>query len=174
MRVTYGTDALAYAKTIGVGVSTVKSDLVAGIANHCAFFGESLKRVPWNEPCGFDVVLIEQLQHPASAMRASPQATGDVTCRVLATVRAEPTSNGVDVDSVRAEDSLRHVADERLWFVIDDKVWVRIDWIQKVEGWIGLSHHGPIVPEHAVYEVFNMRPSQKWGAYFNHACGGSP
>lgn len=121
MRVTYGTDALASAKTIGAGSPTVKSDLMAGIANHCALFGESLKRVPRNEPCGFDVVLVEQLQHPASAMRASPQATGDVTCRVLATVRPEPTSNGVDVDSVRAEDPLRHVLDGSLCFVIGDE-----------------------------------------------------
>lgn len=121
MRVTYGIDTLAPAKTIGVRIRTVKPDLMAGIANHGAFFGESLKRVPRNEPCGFDVVFIEQLQHPASAMRASPQATGDVTCRILATIRAKPTSNGVDVDSVRAEDPFGHDDDECLRFEISDE-----------------------------------------------------
>ena len=57
---------------------TMKSNFVPCITYKGALFGKSLQGVAGDEPGGFDVVFVEELQHASSAMCTSPQAAGDV------------------------------------------------------------------------------------------------
>ena len=52
----------------------MEPDLVAGVADHGAFFGKALQAVARDEPRGFDVVLVEQLEETARTDGAGEEA----------------------------------------------------------------------------------------------------
>jgi hypothetical protein len=54
-----------FSKLDQVKWSGSRTDLVARISDHTAFFGERLERVARNEPSGLDVVTLEHLQQTA-------------------------------------------------------------------------------------------------------------
>jgi hypothetical protein len=73
---------------------------MSGIADHGTLFGECFQGVTRNEPCSFDVVLVEKLQHSSRAVGSSPKTTRDITGAVFTSIATQPTSNGVDVNSI--------------------------------------------------------------------------
>ena len=85
------------------------ADLVPGVDDLLGLLGERLDRMSRDEPRGLQVVLREQVQQSRCADLAGKEPTRDVVGRVLASVRAEPSGNGVDVDSESTEDLFRHV-----------------------------------------------------------------
>ena len=91
-----------------VGVA-VDADLVAGRDDLLGLGGEGLDRVARDEPRGPEAVPLEQLQEARSSDLTGEEAAGDVVGGVLATVRAEPARDRVDVDAVRDEDLLGHL-----------------------------------------------------------------
>jgi hypothetical protein len=60
----------------------VQANLVTGVANHGAFFGEGFERVAGNEPRGFNFVLVEEFQETAGA-----QGAGEETWRMKPNVK---------------------------------------------------------------------------------------
>lgn len=84
----------------------VQANLVAGVSHHGALLRERLQGVAGDEPRGFDVVLVKELEEPARANGASEETSADVAGAVLTTVRAEPASHGVDVHTIAVEMSV--------------------------------------------------------------------
>ena len=98
----------------------VKPNLVPRVADHGAFVGKGLERVPGDVPGRVDVVLGEELEEAAHADGAGEEAARYVGGRVLAAVAAQPAGDGVDVDGDAAEGFWRYVRLSGLnWICMD-------------------------------------------------------
>lgn len=64
----------------------VETNLMSGIYNHLALDRECLETVSGDEPCRSDVILLEELQHPAHTDGSCKQSSRDVAGGVFAAI----------------------------------------------------------------------------------------
>lgn len=100
------------------------------IPDHLTLLPKRIQRMPRNEPCRLDLVLVEKLQKATDADGASEDSypwmsvdhacmrrlctnlrptSRDIAGRVFPTIRAQPASHGVNVDGKAAESACRFV-----------------------------------------------------------------
>jgi len=86
----------------------VDADLVPGFRDGFHLGGKCLDRVAGDKPCGLDAEPTEQLQEARTADLPGEQSARNIVGGVLATVRAEPACDRIDIDPEPAQDLLRH------------------------------------------------------------------
>src|SRR6266851_1178027 len=76
------------------------ADFVTGCDDHASLVGKGFDGVPRDEPGGLEAMLVKELEQAGDANLTGEEATRDVVGRVFSTIRAEPPTHSINVNTV--------------------------------------------------------------------------